>query len=247
MKPSVVQNQNKNRRGSKYGGVRMKIAGTPHSSILIVDDDPLVSELVATQCRLAGMSVQRAPNGLRALVAARQNRPTLLITSLRLPHLDGLSLCERLLGRDAPGMDAIVMSGYFDFEDYERCDSLGATPVEKGNGFWQQLREALVDVLPADEREAISRHESWDALRQIPSTPRILIIDADPRPAQLLKSRLKKFGIEGTDGRGRHDRLPRRPQRHAEHDRRRAQPAGWQCRALALQPANQATAGLHHG
>src|ERR1700758_5643485 len=102
MKPSVVQNQNKNRRGSKYGGVRMKIAGTPHSSILIVDDDPLVSELVATQCRLAGMSVQRAPNGLRALVAARQNRPTLLITSLRLPHLDGLSLCERLLGRDAP-------------------------------------------------------------------------------------------------------------------------------------------------
>jgi len=174
----------------------MKMAGTPHSSILIVDDDPLVSELVATQCTLAGMSVQRAPNGLRALVAARQNRPTLLITSLRLPHLDGLSLCERLLGRDAPGMDAIVMSGYFDFEDYERCDSLGATPVEKGNGFWQQLREALVDVLPADEREAISRHESWDALRQIPSTPRILIIDADPHPAQLLKSRLKKFGIE---------------------------------------------------
>jgi CheY-like chemotaxis protein len=196
MKPSVVQNQNKNRRGSKYGGVRMKIAGTPHSSILIVDDDPLVSELVATQCRLAGMSVQRAPNGLRALVAARQNRPTLLITSLRLPHLDGLSLCERLLGRDAPGMDAIVMSGYFDFEDYERCDSLGATPVDKGNGFWQQLREALVDVLPADEREAISRHESWDALRQIPSTPRLLIIDADPHPAQLLKSRLKKFGID---------------------------------------------------
>ena len=93
-------------------------------------------------------------------------------------------------------MDAIVMSGYFDPEAYERCDSLGATPVEKGSRFWQQLREALVDLLPGDEREAISRHESWDDLKQIPSTPRILIVDADPRPAELLKSRLKKFGIE---------------------------------------------------
>lgn len=174
----------------------MNMTDKPHSAILVVDDDPLVSELVAKQCTVAGLSVQRAPNGLRALVAARQHRPTLLITALRLPHLDGLSLCERLLGPEAPGMDAIVMSGYFDFEDYERCDSLGATPVEKGNGFWQQLREALVDLLPGDEREAISRNESWDALRQIPSTPRILIIDADPGPAQLLKSRLKKFGIE---------------------------------------------------
>jgi CheY-like chemotaxis protein len=174
----------------------MNMADKPHSSILVVDDDPLVSELVAKQCATAGLPVQRAPNGLRALVAARQQRPTLLITALRLPHLDGLSLCERLLGPEAPGMDAIVMSGYFDFEDYERCDSLGATAVEKGSGFWQQLREALVDLLPGDEREAISRNESWDDLRQIPSTPRILIVDADPRPADLLKSRLKKFGIE---------------------------------------------------
>jgi CheY-like chemotaxis protein len=174
----------------------MNMADKPHSSILVVDDDPLVSELVAKQCTMAGLPVQRAPNGLRALVAARQHRPTLLITALRLPHLDGLSLCERLLGPEAPGMDAIVMSGYFDFEDYERCDSLGATPVEKGGDFWQQLREAMVDLLPGDEREAIARHESWDDLRQIPSTPRILIIDADPRPAELLKSRLKKFGIE---------------------------------------------------
>src|SRR5262249_35358145 len=54
-----------------------------------------------------------------------------------------------------------------------------------------------------DDREAISRHEGWDDLKQIPSTPRILIVDADPCPAQLLKSRLKKFGIEvltATDG-----------------------------------------------
>jgi CheY-like chemotaxis protein len=178
------------------GAIEVNMADRPRSSILVVDDDPLVSELVAKQCTVMGLSVRRATNGLRALVTARQHRPTLLITALRLPHLDGLSLCERLLGPEAPGMEAIVMSGSFDLEDYERCDSLGATPVEKGSAFWQQLREALVDSLPGNERGAISRDESWDDLKQIPSTPRILIIDADPRPADLLTSRLKKFGIE---------------------------------------------------
>jgi hypothetical protein len=59
MKPSVVQNQNKNRRGSKYGGVRMKIAGTPHSSILIVDDDPLVSELGREPINLQAVRLAR--------------------------------------------------------------------------------------------------------------------------------------------------------------------------------------------
>ena len=176
--------------------IELSITDRPRSSILVVDDDPLVSELIARQFTEMGLLVRRATNGLRALMTARQHRPTLLITALRLPHLDGLSLYDRLLGPEAPGMDAIVMSGYFDPEAYERCDSLGATPVEKGSRFWQQLREALVDLLPGDEREAISRRESWDDLKQIPSTPRILIVDADPRPAELLKSRLKKFGIE---------------------------------------------------
>jgi len=176
--------------------IEINIADKPRSSILVVDDDPLVSELVAKQCTGMGLSVRRATNGLQALLTARQHRPTLLITALRLPHLDGLSLCERLLGPEAPGLEAIVTSACFDPEDYERCDSLGTTPVEKGNGFWPQLREALVELLPGDEREAVSQHESWDDLKQIPSAPRILIIDADPRPAELLKSRLKKFGIE---------------------------------------------------
>jgi CheY-like chemotaxis protein len=176
--------------------IATNIADKPRPSILVVDDDPLVSELVAKQCTAMGLSVRRATNGLQALVSARQHRPTLLITALRLPHLDGLSLCERLLGPEAPGMEAIVTSGYFDLDDYERCDSLGTTPVEKGDMFWRQLREALLDLLPGDEREAVTRDESWDDLKQIPSAPRILIIDADPRPAHLLKSRLKKFGIE---------------------------------------------------
>jgi len=100
--------------------IELSITDRPRSSILVVDDDPLVSELIARQFTEMGLLVRRATNGLRALMTARQHRPTLLITALRLPHLDGLSLYDRLLGPEAPGMDAIVMSGYFDPEAYER-------------------------------------------------------------------------------------------------------------------------------
>ena len=72
--------------------IELSITDRPRSSILVVDDDPLVSELIARQFTEMGLLVRRATNGLRALMTARQHRPTLLITALRLPHLDGLSL-----------------------------------------------------------------------------------------------------------------------------------------------------------
>jgi CheY-like chemotaxis protein len=81
----------------------MNMVDKPHSSILIVDDDPLVSELVAKQCTMAGLPVQRAPNGLRALGAARQHRPTLLITALRLPHLDEVLVVQTIARSGSAG------------------------------------------------------------------------------------------------------------------------------------------------
>ena len=90
-------------------------------------------------------------------------------------------------------MNAIVMSGYFDFEDYERCGSL---PVEKGNGFWQQWCEALVDLLPADERENNLSARELGRVSTNPLNTADFDLDSDPRPYQFLKSRLKKFGIE---------------------------------------------------
>ena len=173
----------------------MNMAERPHSSILIVDDDPPVSEVVATQCTMVGLLVQRAPMAWGASRCAPESAEIADHGAAVAPPR-WMSLCERLLGQDAQRVDAIVISGYFDFEDYERCGSLGAMPVEKGNGFWQQWREALVDLLPADERENNLSARELGRVSTNPLNTADFDLDSDPRPYQFLKSRLKKFGIE---------------------------------------------------
>ncbi|MER7463011.1 response regulator transcription factor [Streptomyces sp. NPDC097981] len=65
-------------------------------SILVVDDDPTVSEVVAGYLDRAGFAVRRAADGPAALRAAEEQRPDLMVLDLMLPGMDGLEVCRRL-------------------------------------------------------------------------------------------------------------------------------------------------------
>ena len=59
--------------------------------------------------------VGEAANGVEALQLCEQLEPVLLITDIRMPLLDGLTLCRRV--REAlPAAQFIILSGYDDFE-----------------------------------------------------------------------------------------------------------------------------------
>ncbi|MFD9125979.1 response regulator transcription factor [Kitasatospora sp. NPDC059571] len=64
--------------------------------MLVVDDDPTVAEVVAGYLQRAGYLVDRAGDGHRALAAADEARPDLVVLDLMLPGLDGLEVCRRL-------------------------------------------------------------------------------------------------------------------------------------------------------
>ncbi|MFB6523804.1 response regulator [Streptomyces sp. NPDC056401] len=64
--------------------------------ILVVDDDPTVSEVVAGYLRRAGYAVESVADGLSALDRAAAFRPELVVLDLMLPGLDGLEVCRRL-------------------------------------------------------------------------------------------------------------------------------------------------------
>ncbi|MDH6707318.1 DNA-binding response OmpR family regulator [Kitasatospora sp. MAA19] len=71
-----------------------EVNDTPH--ILVVDDDPTVSEVVAGYLARAGYHVDRAADGARGLDLAERTRPDLLVLDLMLPGLDGLEVLRRL-------------------------------------------------------------------------------------------------------------------------------------------------------
>lgn len=68
-------------------------------SILIVDDEPDIVELVSYNLKKEGYSVRSASSGEEGLKAAKSDVPDLIVLDLMLPGVDGLEVC-RLLKAD---------------------------------------------------------------------------------------------------------------------------------------------------
>ncbi|MFE5678424.1 response regulator transcription factor [Streptomyces erythrochromogenes] len=87
--------------------------------VLVVDDDPTVSEIVAGYLERAGFAVHRADDGPSALEAATRHRPDLVVLDLMLPGMDGLEVCRRLRahGAGTPHLPVVMLTARGDEED----------------------------------------------------------------------------------------------------------------------------------
>ena len=64
--------------------------------LLLVEDDPVIADVLASELRLDGFEVRVEADGLQGLLAARQSLPDLVILDLMLPGLNGFEICQRL-------------------------------------------------------------------------------------------------------------------------------------------------------
>ncbi|WNI30736.1 response regulator transcription factor [Streptomyces sp. ITFR-6] len=79
---------------SAPGAVPVPVPGPGH--VLVVDDDPTVSEVVAGYLTGAGYEVARAADGPAALECFARRRPDLVVLDLMLPGMDGFEVCRRM-------------------------------------------------------------------------------------------------------------------------------------------------------
>ncbi|MEU4425765.1 response regulator transcription factor [Actinoplanes sp. NPDC024001] len=77
--------------------------------VLVVDDDPTVSDVVCRYLEQDGCRVRLAADGLAALAAVDAERPDLVVLDLMLGDLDGLEVCRRLQ-RDQPGLPVVMLT-----------------------------------------------------------------------------------------------------------------------------------------
>ncbi|QIM18535.1 response regulator transcription factor [Leucobacter coleopterorum] len=64
--------------------------------VLVVDDEPALSDLVSMALRYEGWETQIASNGTDALAAIREFAPDVLVLDIMMPGLDGLEVLQRL-------------------------------------------------------------------------------------------------------------------------------------------------------
>jgi DNA-binding response OmpR family regulator len=72
--------------------------GAPKPNVLVVDDEPIVVEVVGRYLRRDGFTVSTARTGPEGLEAALdpQNPPHAIVLDVMLPDMDGLEVCRRL-------------------------------------------------------------------------------------------------------------------------------------------------------
>jgi two-component system phosphate regulon response regulator PhoB len=95
--------------------------------ILVVDDEPDITALVAYHLAKAGFRVSTAASGLEALRSAREERPDLVILDLMLPGVSGYDVLAELRSREETrDVGVILLTARREESDRIRGLSLGA-------------------------------------------------------------------------------------------------------------------------
>jgi DNA-binding response OmpR family regulator len=84
--------------------------------VLVVDDDAMVAEVVATYLQRAGLAVSRAASGTQALELVAAWVPDLVVLDLTLPDLDGLAVCQRIRVH-RPNLPVVILTARGDEDE----------------------------------------------------------------------------------------------------------------------------------
>ncbi len=79
-------------------------------TILVIDDDPLILDVMREILELDNYAVETALSGVEGIEKHRKSPADLVITDLIMPHKDGISVISELK-KDFPGLRIIAMTG----------------------------------------------------------------------------------------------------------------------------------------
>jgi response regulator RpfG family c-di-GMP phosphodiesterase len=124
---------------------------TNTKTILTVDDDEFVRDILVAYLEDSGFSVLQADNGRTGLETFRQQSPDLVMLDLRMPEMDGLEVLSNIT-EESPETPVILVSGMGTIGDAIKALKLGA---------WDYIAKPIHDmgVLEHAVNKALERAE----------------------------------------------------------------------------------------
>ncbi|QQG46107.1 MAG: response regulator [Candidatus Niyogibacteria bacterium] len=123
-------------------------------SVLIVEDDKFLRDLLVLKLKKEGFKISEALDGQEGLNKARSVKPNIIVLDLIIPVKDGFAFLEEM--KKDPQIESIpviVLSNLGQREDIERAKALGAkdymvkaqlTPIEVVERIKAILRESYI-------------------------------------------------------------------------------------------------------
>jgi len=124
-------------------------------TVLIVDDDEALADVLSHRLRQQGYQTITADSGKGGLEKARSEHPALIVLDLRLPDIDGFSICEELAdSTDTCHIPVIILSGMEQPDILRRCRAAGC--------FYFVRKPYDPNALLTLIRQAIQEASAWD-------------------------------------------------------------------------------------
>lgn len=116
---------------------------TKRTRVVVVDDSPVVTEMVSELLTTAGLSVEVARDGVQALAAIEREAPDLVISDLEMPNMNGLELLARIRERSQT-LPVVMLTTRGSVDDRKRAAAAGANAYVLKSGF---RSDVLLDVV----------------------------------------------------------------------------------------------------
>src|SRR5438445_8969898 len=96
-------------RRSSAHGPRSNIGRVPDSTVLVVDDDPVILKLLEVNFEMEGFAVLVARDGQEGIEVATRDQPDLVVSDIMMPKKSGLELVIALKGDPSTSEIPIIL------------------------------------------------------------------------------------------------------------------------------------------
>lgn len=130
-------------------------AVAPASTVLVIDDNHMVTQALAALVRQAGFAPVICHSGADALAFPVENgAPGAAVVDIHLPDINGLILAQKLRDRFGPDTPIVIVSGDTSMETINSLSYVGAThffpkPV-KAEALIERLKELITGDAPRE-------------------------------------------------------------------------------------------------
>ena len=157
--------------------------------ILVVDDEPAVSDLLAYNLRKAHYEVLTAADGRAALRLALETKPDLILLDLMIPEVDGLDVCREL--RKSSGVPIIMITARGEEVDRVVGLEIGADDYVTKPFSVRELMARIKAVLRRAQNDGAEKPTS--TLLRGPGT---LLLDVDRRAVTVADNSIELTRLE---------------------------------------------------
>ena len=112
-------------------------------SILVVDDEPLIREILHRQLKKEGFVVTACENGKDAVASFKKSEPDVILSDIRMPNGDGMFLLDEVM-KIKNNFPFLLMTGFTDVPSYDVYHKGASALVKKPFDL-----DAIVEIIKA--------------------------------------------------------------------------------------------------